>query len=255
VGGQGGRIASHGTRLPSRRPVPQAAAAPARRWRADGGVNKTALGAAASHHALAGDRQELGGSGRATAQHGRDSSPRGVHAREFAREGWRSQVTDRVLAVTDTAELSDVRSRPGWAGRTVERGGSSDMLPRLNYPGISRGFEFSATCNRRCRPAAEASAIGRSRGRSLGLGRAGRRALEAKLDRVRNGSSPDFEIALGLTPGGGAYGVVPPSIGARERADRYATTRPPLGFRAGESLHAAACSLHRMRGGWPIGSL
>lgn len=251
--GQGGAFASQGTALPILRTVPQGAAASGGRWCADGGVKKAALGAAASHHALAGDRQD----GRKRAHNGaaatRFVTPRGSRVVTCGGAESRGEPIGRVESLTWSGRqhraADAVRTR-----RAVERVGSSDMLPRLNCPGISRGFEFSASYERRCRPAAEASAIGGSHVWSRWLG-AGARAPEAKLDRVRNGLSRDLGIALGPTPGGGAHGVVPPSIAARGRADRHATMRRPLGFRAGESRWAAARGLHRIRGGWPIGSL
>jgi len=152
MAGEGGRFSSGGTRVPSPRPVPQGAAPPAERWRADAGVNIAALETAASHHALAGDRQEAG-----------------QETRNAART--LSYVTPRGRAASKTRPRRTTRGQcraPGCgrgpSGSTVERVGSSDMLPRLNCLGIPRGFAFSATCNRRCLPAAEATAIGRSRG-------------------------------------------------------------------------------------------
>jgi hypothetical protein len=232
--------------------MPQTAAVSRGRWRADGGVKKTALATAASHHALAGERQH----GRKWTRSGgvvtRLVTPRGSRSCRGSFANLRA-VSAPSHEVTDTGGRVLRGQTAPRRRRTVERGRSSDMLPELNYLGISRGFEFSATYDRCCPahvPAVEATAIGRSRHRLRGLGRAGTHAWDAKLDCVRNGVASNSSISLEPTPGGGTRGVVPPSIGARRRADRYATPRRPFGFRPGGVRKVAARALHRSRSGW-----
>ena len=77
------------------------------------------------------------------------------------------------------------RGRPVWRGAgasgLVERVRCSDMLPKPYKAGISRGFEFSATCIRRRRPACETRAIRAWRAAGSIAGR----ALRPELDAVR----------------------------------------------------------------------
>jgi hypothetical protein len=103
-----------------------------------------------------------GGSGRATEPRGRNSSPRGVDARLAPAAGFDGECPIRLASSRHRPDVAGTGRRLR-AARTVEREGSSDMLPRLNCLGISRGFEFSVTCDRRWRPAAVATAIDRSR--------------------------------------------------------------------------------------------
>lgn len=251
AGRRGGRVASLGRVLPSGQPVPHAAAEPARRWSADGGVKKAALAAAALHHALAGDRQPAAGrtpNGRSPTKCG---TPWGAVPRAD-RLAAGPTPPERALAASAVAIPSMRRERLAGTARPVERAGSSDMLPELNYLEISRGFEFSVTCIRHCRPcraAVEAGAIGRSRGRSRRLEQRRVRAL----DPVRKRSSSSSRRTLRVTQGSGGRGGVPPSFGTRGRADRHATPRRPLEFRSGALHGPAARALHRSRGGRPIG--
>lgn len=248
---EGRPVASGGTALPNGRPVPHAAAGSGRRWRADGCVKKTALAKAASHQALAGERQRA----------------RAADARERLRDEVRHPVGPEIASrqVQESSRVRPVRGSRSptrvstcGAGATsarptpVERGRSSDMLPRLNCPVIPRGFEFSATYDRCCRPAAGTAAANRSRRRCRGLAQAAERAWTAKLDRVRSGPATKSRAALDPTPGGGARGVIPSPASARGCAGRSATARRPLGFRTGAVRAAAARALHRKRSGWPI---
>lgn len=248
----GGRsVASCGTALPRARPVPHAAAGPGRRWRADGGVKKTALAAAASHQALAGKRQ------RATAADAPERLPdepcRPVGCRLALRRLHESALVRPIRGSRSPRRVSGLRDQGRATRRSpVERQGSSDMLPSLNCLVISRGFEFSAIYERRCPPAAGAAATGRSRRRRGGLVRAAARVWAAKLDRVRNGRAPESGAAPDPTPGGGARGANPTPAIARRCADRRATARRPLGFRAGPDGPAAARALHRSGSRGPI---
>ena len=228
--------------VPTRRSASQGLAGRAERWPADAGVKKAALQAAASHHALAGDRQPGWGARRAPWR-AQGSNPPGSRLDGATRPRCRD-------ARASGAGATAVAAR-GRRGDGVERPDSSDMLHEPKCLGISRGFEFSETCKRRCRAAAAPAAIDAS----FALREVGARARGAKLDSVRNLRSLGASAPRGPTPGGGARGGAPPSGDLRACASPPATRAWRLGFRVDRDRTAAARALQRTAGGCPIGRL
>jgi hypothetical protein len=163
---------------------------------------------------------------------------------------------DRVAPRTRPGQGRTRVTASGPPGALVERGMPSDMLPRLNCLGISRGFEFSRPCVRCPRPAPEASAIGRSCGAGRVMTRSPSRCSCGCLDTVRilcRSAVPGACLRVAAsTPGGGIRGVVPPRSEAQGRADRPITTRRLHGFRTGRLVPNAARGLQHASGGWPI---
>lgn len=235
------RIASDGTPLPRRRTTPQAPAARRERWAADAGVKKAALATAASHHGLAGKRQQwrhrraLRGGGQS------DRIPEGSTG-SWGSPGARVPTAAPAPASEGAESPSPARAlvQARWAD--VERDGSSDMLPRRKILGISRGFAFSESCNRRCPRAVEAALVDRT----LGTRRARSRAALFRLDCVRTPSLPAARRGREPTPDGGARGGGPPSPAPQARADRHHTRGPQLGFRRSGTRATAARALQRL---------
>lgn len=252
-----------GILLPSSRPAPQSAAGYAERWRTDGPRQNRAsrrrsfasrIGRSPAARRRPDAQWRIGAASRRPS-----GRARGRLARcGFAPAPRRAALRAALEASPDAAGTS----LPLWprAVALVERGTPSDMLPKLNYLGISRGFEFSRPCVRCPRPAPEAIAICRSRWRGRTVGRCPVRRSCNGLDAVRILCRATVEHVAprvrAVTRRGGVRGFVPPQRDARARAGRPATTRRQHGFPSGRiALGAARALQHRSSTGsrgWPI---